>query len=143
MKKLAIVSISFLALTLVLPAPIVPSKVKDVVKIEIKIPIIKKRTQATMEEKKANRKMAQEFAWAGYGWRGNNWTCIDKLFTAESRFDHLADNPKSSAYGIGQVLSEKSSDPAIQILRAYQYIQHRYNGSPCKAWIFHLKTGHY
>jgi len=140
MKKLAgLVSILIVVVSII-PFPL-PEKVKEVIKIEI--PVIKKRTQATMDEKKANRKMAQEFAWAGYGWRGNNWACIDKLFMAESRFDHLADNPKSSAYGIGQVLSEKSSDPAIQILRAYQYIQHRYNGSPCKAWIFHLKTGHY
>lgn len=111
--------------------------------IPIKIPIIKARTKATMAEKQANKEMAKEFAWAGYGWRGQHWSCIEKLFTAESRFDHLAKNPKSTAYGIGQVLSEKSSDPAIQILRAYQYIEHRYNGSPCKAWVFHLKTGHY
>ena len=111
--------------------------------IPIKIPIIKARTKATMAEKQANKDMAREFAWAGYGWRGQHWTCIEKLFTAESRFDHLADNPKSSAYGIGQVLSETSSDPAIQILRAYQYIEHRYNGSPCKAWVYHLRTGHY
>jgi hypothetical protein len=143
MKKLAIVSALFLVIAFIIPTPPLPKEVKEVVKIQIKIPTIKARTKATMEEKKANRKMAQEFAWAGYGWRGQHWTCIDKLFTAESRFDHLADNPKSTAYGIGQVLSEKSSDPAIQILRAYQYIEHRYNGSPCKAWVFHLKTGHY
>lgn len=109
----------------------------------IPIPTIKARTKATMEEKRANKQMAKEFAWAGYGWRNQHWTCIEKLFTAESRFDHLAKNKKSTAYGIGQVLSEKSSDPAIQILRAYQYINHRYNGSPCKAWVHHLKTGHY
>ena len=102
MKKLAgLVSILIVVVSII-PFPL-PEKVKEVIKIEI--PIIKKRTQATMDEKKANRKMAQEFAWAGYGWRGNNWACIDKLFMAESRFDHLADNPKSSAYGIGQVLS--------------------------------------
>jgi hypothetical protein len=143
MKKLAVISISALGISALLPTPPIPKEVKEVVKIEIKIPTIKKRTKATMEEKKANRKLAKEFAWAGYGWRGQHWDCINKLFTAESRFDHLADNPKSTAYGIGQVLSEKSSDPAIQILRAYQYIEHRYNGSPCKAWVFHLKTGHY
>lgn len=140
MKKLAGLASLLIVVVSIIPFPL-PEKVKEVIKIEI--PVIKKRTQATMDEKKANRKMAKEFAWAGYGWRGNNWNCIDKLFMAESRFDHLADNPKSSAYGIGQVLSENSSDPAIQILRAYQYIQHRYNGSPCKAWVFHLRTGHY
>lgn len=109
----------------------------------IPTPLLKARTKATMDEKKTNRKMAEQFAWAGYGWRGKTWECIDKLFMAESRYDHFAKNKKSTAYGIGQVLSEKSSDPAVQILRAYHYINHRYNGSPCKAWIFHLKTGHY
>lgn len=138
-KLLGALSLAIVAIS-VAPNPL-PEKVKDAIKIEI--PIMKKRTQATMEEKKSNREMAQEFAWAGYGWRGNNWKCIEKLFMAESRFDHLANNPKSSAYGIGQLLSEKSSDPAVQILRAYQYINHRYNGSPCKAWVFHLRKGHY
>lgn len=108
----------------------------------IHIPIIKARTKATMEEKRANKQMAKEFAWAGYGWRGGQWTCIEKLFTAESRFDHFAKNKKSTAYGIGQVLSEKSSDPAIQILRAYNYIRYRYD-TPCRAWSWHKRTGHY
>ena len=108
----------------------------------IPIPIIKARTKATMEEKRANKQMAKEFAWAGYGWRGGQWACIEKLFTAESRFDHFAKNKKSTAYGIGQVLSEKSSDPAIQILRAYNYIRYRYD-TPCRAWSWHKRTGHY
>lgn len=140
MKKLAGALSILIVLTSVFPFPL-PQSVKE--KIHLNIPIVTKRTKATMEEKRENKQMAKDFAWAGYGWRGRNWACIEKLFTAESRFDHLADNPKSTAYGIGQVLSEKSSDPAIQILRAYQYINHRYNGSPCKAWIHHLKTGHY
>ena len=110
--------------------------------IPIKVPIIKARTKATMDEKRANKEMAKEFAWVGYGWRNGQWDCIEKLFTAESRFDHLADNPKSTAYGIGQVLSEKSSDPAIQILRAYNYIRYRYD-TPCRAWSHHKRTGHY
>ena len=99
-------------------------------------------TKATMEQKKANKAVAKEFAWAGYGWKDKQWSCISKLFTAESRFDHFADNPKSTAYGIGQVLGEKSNIPEIQILRAYKYIKHRYT-TPCKAWNFHLKRNYY
>jgi hypothetical protein len=95
-----------------------------------------------MEQKKANKTLAKEFAWAGYGWKDKQWSCISKLFTAESRFDHFADNPKSTAYGIGQVLGEKSNIPEIQILRAYKYIKHRYT-TPCKAWSFHTKRNYY
>lgn len=118
----------------------ISDKIKQSIKDEI--PVISKRTKATPEEKKENKRIAKEFAWAGYGWRDKQWTCISKLFTAESRFDQFADNPKSSAYGIGQVLKEKSSVPEIQILRAYNYIEHRYT-TPCKAWQHHLRKGHY
>lgn len=118
----------------------ISDKIKQNIKDEI--PVISKRTKATPEEKRENKRIAKEFAWAGYGWRDKQWTCISKLFTAESRFDQFADNPKSSAYGIGQVLKEKSSVPEIQILRAYNYIEHRYT-TPCKAWQHHLRKGHY
>lgn len=118
----------------------ISDKIKQSIKNEI--PVISKRTKATPEEKRENKRIAKEFAWAGYGWRDKQWTCISKLFTAESRFDQFADNPKSSAYGIGQVLKEKSSVPEIQILRAYNYIEHRYT-TPCKAWQHHLRKGHY
>ena len=100
------------------------------------------QTKATWAEKKANKRMAIAFAKAGYGWTPNQQDCIMKLFTKESRFDHLADNPESTAFGIGQVLSEKSKDPAIQILTAYKYIEHRYT-EPCRAWNHHLRKNWY
>jgi hypothetical protein len=118
----------------------ISDRIKDAVVKET--PVISKRTKATYEEKKENKRIAKDFAWAGYGWKGKQWDCISKLFTAESRFDHFADNPKSTAYGIGQVLGEKSSVPEIQILRAYQYIKHRYT-TPCNAWNFHIKRNYY
>jgi hypothetical protein len=101
------------------------------------------QTKATMEQKRANKLMAREFASAGWGWDKRERQCIHNIFTKESRFDHLAKNQQgSSAYGIGQVLKEKSSDPAIQLLRAYKYIEHRY-GTPCRAWKHHLARNWY
>lgn len=101
------------------------------------------RTKATQAEKIANKKMALQFASVAYDWDKKQQTCIVKLFTAESRFDHLAKNQKgSSAYGIAQMLGEKSSDPAIQILRSYKYIKKRYS-TPCRAWSFHLRHNYY
>jgi hypothetical protein len=105
------------------------------VDVELKHPVkVEVQTKATMEEKKANKVMAMKFAKAGYDWDLRQRQCIYKLFTKESRFDHLAKNQQgSSAYGIAQMLKETSSDPAIQILKAYKYIVHRYD-TPCKAW---------
>lgn len=100
-----------------------------------KPPVI--RTKATMEEKKANKIMAMRYAQVGWGWDKKERGCVYKIFMKESKFDHLAKNQQgSSAYGIAQMLGEKSTDPAVQILRAYRYIEHRY-GTPCKAWLHH------
>jgi hypothetical protein len=102
-----------------------------------KPPVI--RTKATMEEKKANKIMAMRYAQVGWGWDKTQRACVYKIFMKESRFDHLAKNQQgSSAYGIAQMLGEKSKDPAVQILRAYRYIEHRY-GTPCKAWSHHTR----
>ena len=106
-----------------------------------KPPVI--RTKATMEEKKANKIMAMRYAKAGWGWDLRQRQCVYKLFTQESRFDHLAKNQQgSSAFGIAQMLKEKSTDPAIQILNAYRYIEHRY-GTPCRAWSHHVSRNWY
>ena len=102
-----------------------------------KPPVI--RTKATMEEKKANKIMAMRYAQVGWGWDKTQRACVYKIFMKESRFDHLAKNQQgSSAYGIAQMLGEKSKDPAVQILRAYRYIEPRY-GTPCKAWSHHTR----
>jgi len=101
------------------------------------------QTQATMDEKAANKVMAKIYANAGWGWKGEQAKCLVKLWTLESRFDHLAKNSKgSSAYGIAQLLKEKSKEPAIQILRGLRYIEHRYD-NPCRAYRAHLRKGWY
>lgn len=101
------------------------------------------QTKATMAQKNANKAMAMRFASAGYGWDLRQRQCIFKLFTKESRFDHLAKNQQgSSAFGIAQMLHETSLDPAMQILKAYKYIESRY-GTPCKAWSFHQRRNWY
>ena len=99
-------------------------------------------TKASMEQKKANKIMAMKFAKAGYGWDLRQRQCVYKLFTKESRFDNYADNKHSTAYGIGQLLNEQSTDPAIQILNAYRYIKHRYD-TPCRAWEHSLNRNWY
>jgi hypothetical protein len=70
------------------------------------------------------------------------YRCVELLWNRESRWDPRADNPKSSAYGIPQLLKLKELDPYKQIDRGLKYIKHRHS-TPCQAWAYHLKTGHY
>ena len=99
--------------------------------------------KATKDEKDRNRKLAKDYAAAGWGWRGREWECLESLWTAESRFDNYAKNQRgSSAYGIAQLLRERDSRPEYQILRGLKYISARYE-TPCKAKKFFLKHNYY
>jgi hypothetical protein len=70
------------------------------------------------------------------------YLCLEQLWHLESRWNPLADNKHSTAYGIPQLLKLKTKDPYKQIDAGLIYIAKRY-GTPCKALAFHLKTGHY
>jgi hypothetical protein len=99
--------------------------------------------KATQDEKNRNKKLAKEYAQAGWDWRGREWECLLALWTSESRFDNYAKNQRgSSAYGIAQLLGEKDSRPEYQILRGLKYIDKRYQ-TPCRAYKFFLKHNYY
>ena len=70
------------------------------------------------------------------------YRCLELLWNRESKWDPRADNPKSSAYGIPQLLKMKELDPYKQIDLGLKYISHRHI-TPCKALAYHTKTGHY
>jgi hypothetical protein len=70
------------------------------------------------------------------------YRCLELLWNIESRWDPRADNPKSSAFGIPQLLKMKELDPFKQIDLGLKYIAHRHK-TPCQAWSHHRKTGHY
>ena len=70
------------------------------------------------------------------------YRCLELLWGKESKWDPRADNPKSTAYGIPQLLKLKAKDPYIQIDLGLKYIKHRYL-TPCKALAHHKMTGHY
>ena len=99
---------------------------------------MRERTKATMEEKRENKALAISYAKA-LGYNHKQINCLVTLWTRESRFDHLArprdsaGKPRSTAFGIAQLLRERSSEPAIQILHAVRYVEHRYSGSFCRA----------
>jgi hypothetical protein len=75
----------------------------------------------------------------------NNFTefyCLSDLWYKESRWNYKAKNPKSSAYGIPQLLNLKSKDPIYQIDQGLKYIKHRHQ-TACNALAFHKKKGWY
>lgn len=99
--------------------------------------------KATKNEKDRNRKLAKDYAQAGFGWQGREWECLLSLWTRESRFDNYAKNQQgSSAYGIAQLLGEKDHRSEYQILRGLKYIAKRYD-TPCRAYKFALKHNYY
>jgi hypothetical protein len=70
------------------------------------------------------------------------YRCLELLWNKESRWNPRADNPKSTAYGIPQLLKLKELDPYKQIDRGLKYIKARHL-TPCKALAFHKRVGHY
>jgi len=99
--------------------------------------------KATKDEKDRNRKLAKDYAQAGFGWSGRESECLLSLWTRESRFDNYAKNQQgSSAYGIAQLLGEKDHRSEYQILRGLKYISKRYD-TPCRAYNFFLRHKYY
>ena len=69
------------------------------------------------------------------------WKSLYKLWDRESRWDYQADNPRSSAYGIPQILLMPEDTPMTkQIDLGLKYIKARY-GSPSRALAFHNSHG--
>jgi len=71
-----------------------------------------------------------------------SYRCLVILWRSESQWNPKAKNPKSSAYGIPQLLKMKETNPYKQIDLGLKYIAYRY-GNPCKALDHHKKVGHY
>ncbi len=103
---------------------------------------IRERTKATMEEKRENKALIVSYSRA-LGYSKRERACLISLWTRESRLDHFADNPKSTAFGIAQLLRERSREPELQILHGIRYLEHRYRGSACRALAHSDRRGWY
>ena len=68
--------------------------------------------------------------------------CVELLWNAESKWNPKANNKKSTAFGIPQLLKMTETNPYFQIDLGLKYIHKRY-GSTCKAWAKHKAVGHY
>jgi len=68
--------------------------------------------------------------------------CVELLWNAESKWNPKSNNPKSTAFGIPQLLKMTETNPYLQIDLGLKYIAKRY-GSTCKAWDRFKKVKHY
>lgn len=82
------------------------------------------------------KKIAALFGWGS----GAEWSALNQLEMHEAGYNPNAQNPVSSAYGLGQFLDStwagygpKTSDPKLQALYMLRYIKGRY-GDPINAW---------
>jgi hypothetical protein len=76
-------------------------------------------------------------------WGRGEHKALMKLWGKESGWSYTADNPKSTAYGIAQVLGTKHGTPAPQqVARGLEYVVHRYD-RPSIAWEHWRKHGWY
>lgn len=77
------------------------------------------------------------------GWSEYEWKSLLTLWTRESRWDYKADNPKSTAYGIAQILDyPRNTSIKNQVDDGIKYIVHRYS-KPSLALKHHLRVGWY
>jgi len=101
---------------------------------EANAPLMSKHEQVMHLALENPKKYAQN-AMKAYNWNQTQFVCLSQLWGKESGWNHKADNPHSSAFGIAQMLKEKSKHPKMQIDNGLRYIKHRYE-QPCTAWKF-------
>lgn len=73
------------------------------------------------------------------------WLCIDEIIYRESRWTVNAQNPTSTAFGLGQVKNSRPytfNKPMKQFIRAIKYAIYRY-GTLCNALEAHNRQGWY
>ena len=76
-------------------------------------------------------------------WNLSEHHALMKLWGKESGWNHKAQNPNSSAFGVPQLLKLDPQTPApLQIERGLAYIQHRYE-KPSVAWSHWRNNGWY
>lgn len=104
-----------------------------------------RRAAAQKDPKAAARQQLEKRGW------GDQFSCLDSLWSGESNWDPQAENPSSGAYGIPQSLpaakmasagTDWRTNPVTQIRWGLEYIESTY-GSPCAAESFKQGNGWY
>lgn len=88
---------------------------------------------ATSKNLTGNKRIMNQAA-AKYGWgTGSQWSALYALEMSEAGFNNLAQNPSSTAFGMGQFLDStwsgygpKTSNPTLQAKYMMEYIKNKY-----------------
>jgi Transglycosylase SLT domain len=108
------------------------------------------RTRAQFEDPKSDLAIAAYQHYLKGLIPAGEWSCYFQIIDKESKWNPLAQNPTSTAFGIGQFInntwevvdSEKTSNPYYQIDAMIKYVKLIY-GDGCNAWDFKNKRGWY
>lgn len=77
------------------------------------------------------------------GWTDDEWDCLEVIIEKESEWNADAKNPRSTAYGLFQMLKTPEGLPiSKQTKRGLKYIKQRYD-TPCNALRHHNRRGYY
>jgi len=88
------------------------------------------------------KEVARQIIAQKYRWSERQFTCLDNLWTKESKWNYKARNKSSGAHGIPQALpatkmeivgTDWRTNPVTQITWGLKYIEERYE-YPCRAW---------
>lgn len=99
--------------------------------------------EPTSSSRPAPGTVAQAKAWTLAQLGPRQYRCLDAVVMHESRWNPLARNPVSGAFGIPQALHGLTSpDPLVQVRWMLDYVARRY-GTACLAWAHVERTGWY
>lgn len=115
--------------------------VEQVVKIK-SAPTPEKVRNKTTSSRSSSHSPANSRIYAKSLLNDKQFKCLNKLWARESNWNHKADNPESTAYGIPQLLKMTEKNPYRQIELGLKYIEHRYD-TPCKALRFSNRNNWY
>ncbi|TFD58915.1 phospholipase [Cryobacterium suzukii] len=98
------------------------------------------------------RATARSMAASQYGWGEDQFSCLDRLWQKESRWNYAAVNSSSGATGIPQALpgskmasagNDWATNATTQISWGLGYIKASSYGTPCAAWSHSQSVGWY
>ena len=124
--------------------------IQEVVAVEPVKQVVAVGSKVTVSNPSGNVAIGERLA-AERGWSGSEFQCLYQLWQKESKWNHLASNRSSGAYGIPQALpgskmgtvgSDWQTNPETQIKWGLGYIARSYK-TPCGAWAKSRASGWY
>ncbi len=109
------------------------------------------KRKAIIANARANPRAVARLLLPEYGFSGDQFGCLDSLWTKESGWNYRAMNASSGAYGIpqslpgskmGTIAGDWQTNPVTQIKWGLNYIKNVY-GTPCAAWSHSQATNWY